>query len=127
MQHLRLNLCLCISSAPTDICSLFEDASQPPNDALLSAPTRVLEKWRFSRNIYECVQARTQAAVAVAASGGMQQALDWDAAQQLLPPPSLTPALVQQWRYVTCSLILASEPSAMLRVQPHGFHLHVGL
>ena len=46
-----------------------------------------------------CPQARTQAAVAVALSGDVQQALEWEAHQQLLPPPPLTPALVQQWRY----------------------------
>jgi hypothetical protein len=45
------------------------------------------------------LQARTQAAVAVALSGDVQQALEWEAHQQLLPPPPLTPALVQQWRY----------------------------
>ena len=35
----------------------------------------------------------------MALSGDVQQALEWEAHQQLLPPPPLTPALVQQWRY----------------------------
>lgn len=43
-------------------------------------------------------QARTQAAIALACTGDIAYAVEWEAQQQKLPPPSLAPAVVNQWR-----------------------------